>query len=66
MENTDGRLILTAEGAKNKMTKTAKIYFNKHARYFGLQHKPSSGAEREESVKNKRIVTNKDSYNLYL
>ena len=29
MQNTDGRLILTAEVAKNKMAKTSKIYFNK-------------------------------------
>ena len=34
--------------AKNKMAKATKIYFNKFARYFGLQHKPSSGAERKK------------------
>ena len=38
MQNVDGRLILKAEVAKNKMAKTTKF-----ARYFGLQHKPSSG-----------------------
>ena len=44
---------------KNKISKTSKIYLNKFARYFGLQNKPSSGAERKKSVKHKRIVTNK-------
>ena len=44
---------------KNKIAKTSKIYLNKFARYFGLQYKPSSGAERKKSVKFKRIVTNK-------
>ena len=42
MQNTDGRLILTAEVTKHKIAKTSKIYLNKFARYFGLQHKPSS------------------------
>ena len=36
-----------------------KIINNKLARYFGLQHKPSSGAERKKSEKHKRILTNK-------
>ena len=48
MQNTDARLILTAEVTKTKMAKTSKIYLNKFARYFGLQHKPSSGAERKK------------------
>ena len=48
MQNIDGRLNLTVEVAKNKLAKTIKIYFNKFARYFGLQHKPSSGAERKK------------------
>ena len=59
MQNTDERLILTAEVKKNKIAKTSKIYLNKFARYFGLQYKPSSGAERKKSVKPKRIITNK-------
>ena len=34
------------------MTKTTTIFFNKFARYFGLQHKPSFGrAERKKSGK---------------
>ena len=41
-------MILTAEVAKNKMATTTKIYFNKFPRYFGLQHKPSLGAERKK------------------
>ena len=28
MQNTDGILILTAEGTKNKIAKTSKIYLN--------------------------------------
>ena len=36
------------EVTKNKIVKTSKIYLNKFARYFGLQHKPSSGAERKK------------------
>ena len=47
MQNTDGRLILT-EVTKNNIAKTSKIYLNKFAGYFGLQHKPSSGAERKK------------------
>ena len=50
MQITDGRLILTWEMSKNKNAKTSKIYLNKFARNFGLQHKPSSGAEREVQV----------------
>ena len=49
--NTDGRLILTAEVTKNKMAETTKIYFNKVARYFGLQQKPSSRANGENLFK---------------
>ena len=52
MQNLDGRLILTAEVTKNKMAKTTKIYFNKFARYFGLQHKPSSS----RGLNGKRLV----------
>ena len=40
MQNIDGTLILTAEVTKNKIAKASKIYLNKFARYFVLQHKP--------------------------
>ena len=59
MQNTDDRLILTAEVTKKKMAKRTKIYFNKFARYFGFQHKSSSGAERKKNMKHKKIVTSK-------
>ena len=48
MQNTDGWPILTVEVSKNKIAKTSKIYLNKFARYFGLQQKPSLGAERKK------------------
>ena len=49
-----GRLILTAEVAKNKMTKTTEIYFKKFARYFCLQEKPSSGSEPKKVRKHEK------------
>ena len=55
MQNIDGRLILTAEVAKNKMAKITKIYFNKVARYN--TNLPRGLTEKSE--KHQRIVTNK-------
>ena len=36
IQNTDGRLILTAEVTKNKIAKTSIIYLNKFAVRFSL------------------------------
>ena len=61
IENINGRLIPTAEvtslreqTTKARITETY-LFFKKtnfFARYFGLQYKPSSGAERKRKVRN--------------
>jgi len=46
IQNIDGTLIQTAELTKMKRNgKKDQIILNKIALYFGLQYKPSSGAE---------------------
>ena len=61
LENINGRLIPTAEvtSLREQTTKAriTEIYLffkktNFFARYFGLQYKPSSGAERKRKVRN--------------
>ena len=47
MQNTDGRLILTAEVTKNKIGKTSKIYLNKFTLFSGT---PRLGHIRDHSL----------------
>ena len=46
-----GRLILTAEVAKNKVAKTTKIYYKKFARYFSLPLSSESEPKKSENIK---------------
>ena len=62
IQNINGRLIPTAEvtslieqTTKARITEIYLFFFKKtnfFARYFGLQYKPSSGAERKRKVRN--------------
>ena len=66
LENINGRLIPTAEvtSLREQTTKAriTEIYLffkktNFFARYFGLQYKPSSGAERKRKVRNSLLTS---------
>jgi len=51
IQNIDGTLIQTAEMTKMKWNgKKDQIILNKIALYFGLQYKPSSGAEWKKNT----------------